>query len=209
MRTIGQILKDYRKKKKYSFEKVERLTKIKKNFLQSIEKEEWNKLPEYPVVAGFVRSFAGVIGANKDHMVATLRRDYPPKKISVNPKPDIAKSFSWSPKLTSVVVTVFAVLLIFSYLVIQYINFSKNPNIEVIYPQEGEVVLSTGLKVRGKVDNDVTVYVNNQPALISDNGDFETEIEISENTDEVTIKAISRAGKETIITRKIRVDLSN
>jgi len=207
MRTIGQILKDYRIKKKYSFEKVERLTKIKKGFLQAIEKEEWNKLPEYSVVAGFVRNFAGVIDANKDHMVAILRRDYPPRKSSINPHPDVVKNFSWSPKMTSILLGVFAVFIILVYLLFQYLNFTRNPNLEVYKPSDGDSFNSTKIVVSGKTDSDATVYVNNQPASVSENGDYVTEIEVSENTKEIVVKAISRTGKETAVSRKIEVNL--
>jgi cytoskeletal protein RodZ len=56
MNSIGKILKNARIKKKLSLSSLSDKTKIKRDFLDAIEKEEWEKLPEFPVVLGFVKS---------------------------------------------------------------------------------------------------------------------------------------------------------
>src|SRR3989344_7090733 len=100
MKTIGQAIKETRVKKNISFSKLAAITKIKKEFIQAIEKENWQLLPEYPVVTGFVKNIAQALGLNRKGIVALLRRDYPPKELTINPKPDVAREFVWSPKLT-------------------------------------------------------------------------------------------------------------
>jgi hypothetical protein len=71
------------------------------------------------------------------------------------------------------------------------------------------VVRGTSLLVSGKTDEDAVVYVNNQPALVADNGNFETTIEIFAGTNEIEIKAKSRYGKESVIRRKIVPELES
>lgn len=93
MKTIGQFLKDARNKKRYSLVKVENATRIKKNFIEAIEKEDWRSLPDFPVVVGFVKSIAQFLDLNVRSTVALLRRDYPPKSLSINPKPDVGQDF--------------------------------------------------------------------------------------------------------------------
>jgi cytoskeletal protein RodZ len=56
MISVGTFIKEARVKKKLSREKLEKLTKIKSSFLESIEKEDWNNLPEYPVVVGLSKA---------------------------------------------------------------------------------------------------------------------------------------------------------
>jgi cytoskeletal protein RodZ len=53
MNTVGQILKDARLTQKISLSDLEKITKIKKEFLVKLENEDWNNLPEFPVVSGF------------------------------------------------------------------------------------------------------------------------------------------------------------
>ena len=58
MLSIGELLKQGRLKKKISLVKLEEKTKIKKEFISAIEREEWANLPDYPTVLGFVKTLA-------------------------------------------------------------------------------------------------------------------------------------------------------
>ena len=90
MKTVGQIIKDARLKKRFSLKRVEDLTKIKVGFIELIEKEKWANLPPFPTVLGFVKSLATTLDLDQSFVVAVLRRDYPPRKLSINPKPDVS-----------------------------------------------------------------------------------------------------------------------
>ena len=208
MKTIGKLLKEARVRRRYSLDKVERETKIKKEFVDAIEKENWKVLPEYPVVVGFVKNLASSLKINESQAMAFLRRDYPPQKLSINPKPDVSKEFVWSPKLTFLVGVGAVLAVILGYLVFQYVRFVSPPELIVNEPTEGQVIDSRFLTVAGKTDTDATIRVNNQPVLINENGEFTTEIEISETTGEIEVKATSRSGKETVIRRNIKPELN-
>ena len=86
-------------------------------------------------------------------------------------------------------------------------SFITPPKIEITAPKEGETVTKREILVIGKTDPDAVVRVNNQPVLLTEDGNFITEVEIFEGTKEIEVKAISRSGKETIIRRKIKVEL--
>lgn len=206
MKTVGKLLKSTRVKKKLSLEKVGSQTKIKKEFIQAIEKEDWQTLPEFPAVLGFVKSIARFLKVNERQAVALLRRDYPPKVLAVNPKPDVSSQFTWSPRLTFIVGIAIVLLIIFGYLAIQYSNFLSPPKLAVERPLEGEVIKNSNVVVLGKVDLDATLKVNNQPVLVEEDGTFKLEIEIFEGTQEIVVKATSRSGKETVVHRKIQIE---
>jgi cytoskeletal protein RodZ len=207
MKTIGDYLKEARIRKKYSKEKLEKETKIKKDFIDAIEKEEWTKLPEPTVVTGFVRSIANTLGLNPNQILAFLRRDYPPKKTSINPKPELKSKFSWSPKLTFITAILAVLLIISAYLSFQYVNFVRPPVLYVDTPKEGEIVKTRNLTISGRTSPQAVIKVNNQPVLVDEDGNFLDTIEIYEKTTEIEIKAVSRSGKETVIIRKITPEL--
>lgn len=209
MKTVGEILKEARVQKKISLSKLEKETKIKKVFLEAVEKESWSALPDYPVVLGFVRSMATELGLDPEKVVAVLRRDYPPKDLPVNPKPDVSKKFVWSPKLTFLVGVVLVAVALFGYLVFEYVSFSRPPKLEVFSPQENQVITENKIFVEGKTDSDATITINNQPSLVDDEGNFLTEIEVSEQTSEILIKAESRSGKVMELKRKIKVEIAS
>jgi cytoskeletal protein RodZ len=208
MRTIGAVLRQKRQSRKLSIGELEKETKIKGAFIESIEEERWEKLPEYPAVQGFVKSITKTLGLKEEQTMAMLRRDYPPEKgLQINPKPDVGNKLIWSPKLTFITGVTSVLLVIVSYLAFQYFNFITPPKLEVEEPEDGQVVTQRNLVVSGNTDANATVRVNNQPVLIEEDGFFTTEVEIFEGTKEIVVKAVSRSGKETVVHRNIKPEL--
>lgn len=207
MKSIGETVKEARTSKRLSRQDLEKETKIKASFIKQIEAGSWDNLPDYPVVSGFVKKIAKALDFDENHAIALLRRDYPPKSLTINPKPDADTKFSWSPKLTFILGVVVVVLAIFVYLVFQYLHFIRPPVLLVNTPQDEQVVYETILKVSGETDPDASLKVNNQPVIITEDGSFETEIEIFEGTEEVLVVARSRSGKEAKVIKKIEVQL--
>ncbi|EKE13503.1 MAG: hypothetical protein ACD_13C00014G0008 [uncultured bacterium] len=205
MKTIGQILGNARTNKRYSYQKLEEITKIKSSFIVAIENENWQTLPGFATVLGFVKSISATLDVDEKMAVAVLKRDYPPKKISINPNPDISSKPSWNPKLTFILGVGLVILIILGYLTFQYVKFISPPGIEVVSPIEGQAVDGDFVLVFGSTETDVKITVDNQPVLVDKDGKFSTNIEISPNTTKIVIKAISRSGKETVIERKIEV----
>lgn len=206
MNTIGTVLGNARRERSVSLEQLESITKIKRNFIEAIEKEDWEELPEYPVVLGFVRNIAGSLDVSVESALALLRRDYPPKVLKVTPNPDVEKKFSWSPRLTFLLGISSFLLILLGYLGFQYMQFKSPPKLVINKPKEGEVVLSNKVLVEGLTETDANIEINNQPLIVDSDGNFKGEIEVSKDTKELIIKAIARSGKETVVNRKISVE---
>lgn len=207
MRSLGETIKDARNEKGFSRTDLERETKIKKDFLEAIENGAWGRLPEFPVVQGFVRSISHVLEMDEQLVLALLRRDYPKKDVRIAPKPDVRNKFLWSPRWTLITGALTVTLVIIGYLGYQYKQFVSPPTLVITKPVENEILSTRMYKVEGNTNADATVYVNNQPALVSDNGNWGTEIEISTEMKEIVVKATSRSGKETEVKRKVNVEL--
>lgn len=208
MKTIGQVIKTARQDNRFSYQSLAEETKIKKEFIKAIEEEKWDKLPEYPVLHGFIRNLAETLEISTNHALALFRRDYPPeKKTTVNPKPDIKSKFVWSPRLTFIAGVSLVILVISSYLVYQYFNFTRPPDLTVTQPSENATVEEDPLIVEGSTDVDATIVINNQPVIVDEEGNFRAQIDISKETKEILILAKSRSGRETKVTRHIIPDL--
>lgn len=205
MKKIGQIIENARKEKKYSYRELEEITKIKLSFLMAIENGDWQSLPSFPTVLGFVKSISSALDIDEKMTIAVLRRDYPPNKLNINPKPDISSKPTWNPKLTFILGIVSVAVVILGYLTFQYIKFNSPPKVDLVSPTEGQVVSGNSVLVFGATDMDVKITVDNQPVLVDEDGKFSTDIEVSSEATEVVVKAISRSGKETIVVRKITV----
>lgn len=207
MISLGEILKNTRRKKGYSFSNLEEKTKIRQPFLKALETQDWQKLPEYPVTQGFVKSVSGALGIDKNKSLALLRRDYPLKKLSINPKPDVATKFRWSPVGSFFLGLTIVVLGVLGYLGYQYYQFLAPPKLIIVDPEEGETLTERNIKVVGTTDPNASVKINNQPIFIEESGDFVASLEIFEGTGEIVVVATSRSGKETVVRRKIVPEL--
>lgn len=206
MKTIGQIIKNARIDKSYSLDYLSDITKIKSSFINLIERESWDDLPPFPTVLGFVKSLAGALKINEKLAVATLKRDYPPKKLRIVPKKDVTSKVLWGPKMTFILGIIICLVIFFGYLTIQYLNFIGPPKLTVESPRQNQVVNTGSITVFGNTDSDVLVLVNNQPVLVDSDGKFSVDLEVSQNTKEIQIIAKSRSGKETSVRRTIEVE---
>ncbi len=208
MKTIGTLLRIAREQQGLSQKELSRATKIKPEFIDDIENENWNKLPELPVVSGFVKSIADALSINRDQAVAFLRRDYPPQKLSINPKPDIKKEVRFGPRAIIFILGLLGALVMGGYLTYQYRNFTSAPKLTVISPVENELVTSGTVMVRGTTDMNAAIRINETPVVVDSDGNFAAEIQIVSETKAIVVKAISRTGKESILSRTIDVKLS-
>lgn len=206
MNTIGQILKEARIKKGISLTKLENQTKIKREFILKLEKNDWDNLPEFPVVSGFVKNLATVLRISEDSAIAVLRRDYKPKKLAINPKPDVDRKIFWSPKLTFTIGIGTLLVLVLGYLGFEYLKFVRPPELRIISPRENEQILQNMVKIEGKTTTDAILTVNNQPITLDQDGKFNSEIEIDKNTKELIFIATSRSGKITEKSISIKVE---
>ncbi len=205
MKTIGEIIKEARVRRGISLREIEKSTKIKSSFIEAIEKEDWQSLPEFPTVLGFVKSLSSELSVDEKLSVAVLKRDYPPKKFRVAPKPDVSAKFVWSPKLTFIIGIVIVLLGLFGYLGLQYIHFISPPRVRVESPQENQSVVGRSVNVFGTTDTDAKITVNGQPVMVSDDGKFSVSLDVVPETHDVQIVASSRSGKVTTVSRKITV----
>lgn len=206
MKTIGSILKDARVAKKIHLSDIEEITKIKSSFIEAIEDEKWEKLPPFPTVLGFVKSISGAIGVDEKMAAAVLKRDYPPQKLRVSPKPDVSNKVSWSPKLTFAIGVASVLVILFGYLIFQYVHFISPPRLNVESPKEAQIVNGNSVSVFGTTDVDAKITVNNQPVEVSTDGKFSVSLGVVPETKQIIVQASSRSGKVTTVSRTIKVE---
>ena len=87
MKTIGQQFAEERKSKGLTIPEVAKETKIKEEFLRSIEKGDFKSLPSSAYASGFVRNYAKYLGLPPEKSLAIYRREYDEKKnVDVLPR---------------------------------------------------------------------------------------------------------------------------
>jgi cytoskeletal protein RodZ len=69
MQTVGNYLRQEREAKNISLGEVAHLTKISEFYLDFLEKDDYEKLPQGPYIKGYISSYARLIGSNADEAI--------------------------------------------------------------------------------------------------------------------------------------------
>lgn len=69
MQTVGNYLRQEREAKNISLCEVAHLTKISEFYLDFLEKDDFEKLPQGPYIKGYISSYARLIGSNADEAI--------------------------------------------------------------------------------------------------------------------------------------------
>lgn len=131
MKTAGQILHQARIKKNLAIDQVAKATKIRPSYLQALEKDDYQKLPSVTSARGFIKNYAEFLGLASTGILAIFRRDFDEKKVGKIGFPERMKlttpKFTWTPKLTTIIIVAVFVLLFVLWLVWQYYSLVKAP----------------------------------------------------------------------------------
>lgn len=204
---IGQKLREERLRRGLSLEDASQATKIRVAFLTAIEKGDYNKLPSSSYAVGFVRNYAQFLGLPKKETMALFRREFDIEKAYkvlptsfVKNKP-LNKSFKISTAILPVLV---ALLLLGSFLFYQYRAAFFNPSLVIYTPQSGRVT-SSETPVAGRTDPNVILTINDIPVTVEDDGTFSKVLAASPGKSDITIRALNKFGKESVVTRSIEL----
>lgn len=210
MKTVGEILSGKRNQLGLSLEQVEKETKIRKKYLEAIEKSDFGIFSESTTVKGFIRNYSLILGLSPENVLAIFRRDFIENEAGqIIPrgftKEIEERSFRWTPKITFFL---FIGLLLFSFCYFffsQYSRFSSPPQLEVFSPKEGQIFQGK-VEVVGKTDKDATVKVDGSLIVVSPSGDFGEKIVFPRGENILTIEAANRQGKKRTVNIKVKVE---
>lgn len=205
----GQKLHEARLKKGLTLSEVSMATKIKAAFLLAIEKGEYQKLPEKTYAQGFVRNYAEFLGLPKNEILALFRREFDEKKIYKVLPEGLAKREDFSLHGAKLQQTTIAVICIFillvAYILLQYRYVFLNPPLEIISPKEGTPISSQTATIFGKTDPNATLYVDDDPVTLEKDGSFKKTLDLFSGKTTITVRAVNRFGKETVLKRQIEI----
>ena len=201
MQTIGQFLKQGRRKSKKSFTQITRETKISKAVLEALEADDFTKLPPDPFVKGFICNYAQALNLDSDKALAIFRRDFTTTKSGKILPRGLTKPLdepsSWGRRL----IILFLVSLI-SGLFIFYVGwqlkiFFEPPKLTITQPKPNVVLKGPIIEVKGWASANSTVWVNDQLAEVLPNGEFKVNVSLLSGKNDLIIKVKNRQGKVT------------
>src|SRR5579862_9468028 len=122
MSAFGENLRREREMRGVSLEEISAATKISMRFLESIEREDFSKLPGGIFSRSFIRSYARYLGLDEDRMVADFQlAAQPQEEFDLHRMVAGSSIATRPPKRTPLVATLVAVVLLAGgYLLFRY-----------------------------------------------------------------------------------------
>lgn len=210
MRTVGQILKEVRESKYYTLDEIEKATKIRKELLQALEADDYNKLPPPTFVQGFIKNYGKFLKLDSEKLLAVFRREFadhkhPPRVLDAWTNPLDKRKFRVTPAkaLAGVVLVLIVAFLI--YLWFEFRFLVGAPFLEISQPSDQETIAGEVVRVVGRTDPEAKVTINNQEVTVALTGSFSEEIKLTESVNTIEVKAVSKNGQESSVDRTVYV----
>lgn len=209
MKSIGQILKNTRVKKGYSVEDIRLYIKVHPKYIIALETDDYSIFEGKVHSKGFLKIYAQFLELNADELLALWRREYerffePTEKPKFSGiKPIESSKFVFTPSMLIVGSLLVLLLSFFSYLYIQYRQFTGTPTLDIYYPEDNQVLEKDILDLTGKSELGAQVFINNQAIVTNPDGGFLTSLKLKEGLNTISIKAVNKLEKETEVVRTI------
>ena len=79
---LGALLRNKREKMGLTYAQISERTKLRPEFIEALENEDWDRLPSPAYVKGFIRSYARVLGLAEDGLVGLYQEIVPQHKAA-------------------------------------------------------------------------------------------------------------------------------
>ncbi len=206
MQTAGELLKQARLKKKLTFTKVSKLTKISSKTLRALEKNQFDRLPPSIYIKGFIQNYAQIVNLDPKKTIAIFKRDYSRQKHKKIVPSGLSKPLNspWQPSTrvrTFIAVSLIAILLL-AYLGIALFKLYQPPKLVIFQPDNG-LTASNPILIKGQTNHDATLTLNGKTVNLESDGSFTTVFNGHPGTAELKFKAISRRQKATDLDRYV------
>ncbi len=120
--SLGSLLRRSREERHIDLDEAASATRIRRNYLEALENEEWSKLPSQVFVKGFLRSYAEFLGLDKEMVRNCYLRTSPSQKYQPRVLKEVSpQSGRWHLTIT---IPVLALALIAAIIYLQRSNIS-------------------------------------------------------------------------------------
>ncbi|MCR4311787.1 MAG: helix-turn-helix domain-containing protein [Candidatus Uhrbacteria bacterium] len=209
--TLGEKLRALRRGQAVSLVMLEETTHIQRRYLEALEHGYYDELPEPLYTRNFIRAYARALEADEKYFIELYEEEsgrmdlLSPHRL---PRERVRKArFFVLPRVMTMSLISLVVLGVIGYLGWQIQGLLEPPRVVLDSPFDGMYADSAMLNVRGMVlEDDVTLRVNGEEVVISDENNFVTTVDLSRGLNVITIEAERRYSRTAVIYRRVVFD---
>lgn len=206
--TLGERLEKTREYRGKTLADVSKVTGIQGAYLEYLEKGMFENLPAEVYVRGFIRRYAEYLGLPDQSLIRQYERERGMSRSLQNAEKgeqEILRRGAFrkipsaviTPSRIGTIVFLFAVVAGFFYVYHQYRLFISEPVLVITEPtQETFQIEASFLFVAGKTDIESQVFINDQPVLVDEKGEFREKVDLQEGINVMTVRSVNRFSKE-------------
>lgn len=209
-KTVGELLREERMNHALSIQELAKKTRIRVEYLEALEENQFDKLPAATFVKAYIKIYASVFEFEYLPLLRLLRRDYKESaRGTLVPQdfltPVLKKRVTMTPVTVTMAVLALVFVTILGYIGYHWYQLQQPPALTIESPSEFATV-GPELKVEGTTEPDVVVTVDTQPVSLQPDGSFTANVSFS-SEGIATIMVIARdpRGKTTQVERHVQV----
>lgn len=199
--TLGEKLRRARKRAGVDLIEAELSTKIRAKYLEALENEDFDLLPNDIYTRGFLSTYAQYLELDPDKIINLWEQQKLVKNTDSveefrTEKVVKEKSFVITPKIIALFLGIIFCLSAVSYIVFQVVSFASVPHLAVDSPGRDMIVETDSILVSGQTDVGASLAVNKEPITVSADGRFQQTIALQAGLNTIIITATNKANKE-------------
>ncbi len=209
---ISQELRNARTAKQLSLAAAAQRSGIPERYLGALESGHFEDLPAGVYGRNFLREYALFLGLNAETLLELFRGQGNAAPIHGNSGVFERKVPPWRyflamPKIVRNTIIAAAVIICMAYLGYYTYNITAPPELSLYYPANDLTLSQTTITLKGKVEPETDVTINDEPVLTDAVGYFSQAVNLKQGLNTITVTARKKHSRINLIERKILVEL--
>lgn len=192
MLTVGNLLKKARENAGKKIEEASQVTRIKPDYLEKIEKNDFSGFSSSAFVKGFIRSYSSYLGLDAENIVALFRRQIGEEDVPLKPKntPIKTESTVVSPAMIMSGALILFFVALFGFLLFQFYKLQQAPALTIAEPKDSAVTVDKPtLEIKGFTESNSVITVNGKQVQLKDDNTFTLLLDLKEGANTFKFEA--------------------
>ncbi|OGE73992.1 MAG: hypothetical protein A3C49_04330 [Candidatus Doudnabacteria bacterium RIFCSPHIGHO2_02_FULL_42_25] len=202
--TLGEYLQQVRKQLNLDIKTVSILAQIKPNYLELLEAGAYSKLPAEVYIRGFLKSLADFYHIKEQMLIDQYEKERG-ENIQPIPISKMGKNswLSFTPRTLIVGSSLLVALIAIIYVGLEIRSVLAPPYLNLEEPGSDVTVDGNSVVVAGTGEIGAAVFINNQPVLMDQNGNFTETLLLSPGVNIIEVTEKNKFDKVSKITRQV------